>query len=55
MENLMRNVDYIFDNREAFNKKYAEVIAKFEAMGIDHTTAEAMAITLAATCKTITE
>ena len=55
MENLMSNVDYIFDNREAFNQKYAGIIAKFEAMGIDHTTAEAMAITIAATCKTITD
>lgn len=55
MSNLTSNVDYILDNREEFRRRYADIIAKFEDMGIDSTTAEAMAITIAATSKAITD
>lgn len=55
MGELMSNVDYIFDNREEFRAKYAGIISKFEAMGIESTMAEAMAITVAAKAKTISD
>jgi hypothetical protein len=55
MSELMNNVDYIFDNREEFRAKYADVIAKFEAMGIESKMAEAMTITIAAKAKTISD
>lgn len=55
MSNLTSNVDYILDNREEFRRRYADITAKFEDMGIDSTTAEAMAITIAATSKAITD
>lgn len=55
MSKLMDNVNYIFDNRKQFRAEYADVIAKFVDLGIDYTTAEAMAITLAAKAKTMTD
>lgn len=55
MSELMSNVDYIFDNREEFRAKYAAIISKFEAMGIESKMAEAMAITIAAKAKTISD
>lgn len=47
--------DYIFENIGEFEAKYADVIAKFESVGIDHTMAKAMAITTAAYAKALTD
>lgn len=47
--------DYIFEHMAEFETEYAGTIAKFEDMGIDHTTAKAMAITLAANAKVLTD
>lgn len=43
--------DYIFENIDEFEAKYADVIAKFESKGIEHTMAKALAITTAAYAK----
>ena len=51
----MQAADYIFENLEDFRAKYAGVIAKFESKGIDPKLAEAMAITLAATAKAVSD
>lgn len=41
----------IFDNLDEFEAKYADVIAKFESKGIEHSMAKALAITTAAYAK----
>lgn len=43
--------EYIFENMDEFEAKYADVIAKFESKGIEHTMAKALAITTAAYAK----
>ena len=55
MDNLMSNVNHILRNRRQFNEKYADVIAKFESVGVEHRMAEAMAITVVAKMKTIND
>ena len=47
--------DYIFENMGEFEAEYADVIAKFEGKGIEHTTAKALAITIAANAKALTD
>ena len=47
--------DYIFENMDEFEAKYASVIAKFESKGIDHTMAKALAITIASNAKAVVD
>ena len=53
--NEMQAVDYIFANIDEFRTEYESVITKFESMGIEHKMAEAMAITIAAKAKAISD
>ena len=55
MGELMGNVDYILRNRDEFRVHYADIIAKFERLGIERRMAEAMAITLVAKVKTVND
>ena len=47
--------NYIFENMNEFEAKYAEQIAKFESKGIEHQMALALTITIAANAKAITD
>lgn len=47
--------DYIFENLDEFKATHTEDIEKFEALGIDRTTALSMVITLAANAKALTD
>lgn len=51
----MQAVDHIFENLDEFKAKYAGTIRRFEDMGIDHKTALAMAITIAAKAKALAD
>lgn len=52
---IKRAVDHIFENMGEFEAKYAGTIRRFEGMGIDHTTAMAMTVTIAAKAKALTD
>lgn len=49
--NAKQAAEYILANIDEFEAKHADVIAKFEGKGIDHTMAKALAITMAAYAK----
>ena len=47
--------DYIFENLDEFKASHADVIAKFEKVGVEPKMALAMTITLAANAKALAD